>query len=46
MRRWQRRTHLWLWILVAAVVATTLAALLKDQPALGLAPSNTQQPSR
>jgi hypothetical protein len=46
MQRWQRRAHLWLWFLVAAVVATTLAALIKDQPALGTAPSDTQQPSR
>ena len=46
MQRWQRRAHLWLWFLVAAVVAVTLAALIKDQPELGAVPSNTHQPSR
>jgi hypothetical protein len=34
MQRWQRRTHLWLWLLVAAVVVTALVALIEDQPRL------------
>jgi hypothetical protein len=31
---WQRRTHPWIWLIVAAIVAFVLFALLQDQPAL------------
>ena len=34
MRLWQRRTHPWIWLIVAAVVAIVLIALLLDQPSL------------
>jgi hypothetical protein len=34
MQRWQRRTHLWLWLIVAIVVTTVLAKLVEDQPYL------------
>jgi ABC-type phosphate transport system auxiliary subunit len=33
MRAWQRRTHPWLWLLVAAAVATALALLVGHDPA-------------
>ena len=34
MRIWQRRTHPWIWLLVAAVVVFVLVALVQDQPTL------------
>jgi ABC-type phosphate transport system auxiliary subunit len=34
MRLWQRRTHPWIWLIVAAVVAFALVALVQDQPGL------------
>lgn len=36
MQRWQRRTHLWLWLIVAAVVLLTLSRLIDDQPDLAI----------
>jgi hypothetical protein len=36
MQRWQRRTHLWIWLIVAAVVAVALSRLIDDQPQLAL----------
>jgi hypothetical protein len=35
MQRWQRRAHLWLWLVLAAIVALTAARLIEDQPQLG-----------
>lgn len=43
MRRWQRRAHLWLWLMIAAVVTTVLVALIADQPRLGRFPSGLHQ---
>ena len=34
MRLWQRRTHPWIWLIVATVVAAVLTALVLDQPGL------------
>ena len=39
MRRWQRRAHLWLWLVIAVAVTTMLVALIEDQPRLGDFPS-------
>lgn len=43
MQRWQRRAHLWLWLLVAGIVTTVLVALISDQPRLGEFPSSFHQ---
>ena len=32
MKRWQRRAHLWIWLLVAAVVVMTVARLVQEPP--------------
>jgi hypothetical protein len=34
MRLWQRRTHPWIWLLVAVAVAVVLAALVQHDPSL------------
>jgi ABC-type phosphate transport system auxiliary subunit len=34
MRLWQRRTHPWIWLIVAAAVVFVLIALIADQPNL------------
>ena len=36
MQRWQRRTHLWLWLIAAALVIVTLGKLIDDQPDLAI----------
>ncbi len=43
MQRWQRRAHLWLWLLVAIVVATVLAKLIENQPGLA---ASTEAPGQ
>ena len=44
MQRWQRRAHLWLWLIIAAVVTTTLVALVESQPRLGGPVANVPRP--
>jgi hypothetical protein len=44
MQRWQRRAHLWLWLLVGAMVIVTFAKLLDDQPEL--APASEDMPAQ
>jgi hypothetical protein len=44
MQRWQRRAHLWLWLVIGAVVTTVLVVLIEDQPRLGEFPSGFHQP--
>jgi ABC-type phosphate transport system auxiliary subunit len=34
MRLWQRRTHPWIWLVVAAAVVFALIALIAEQPHL------------
>jgi len=36
MKRWQRRAHLWIWLLVAAVVVVTVMRLIEEQPHLSV----------
>jgi hypothetical protein len=41
MQRWQRRAHLWIWLIVAAVVVIALSRLIDDQPRLALSSDQT-----
>jgi len=34
MQRWQRHMHLWLWLVLAAVVATVLSKVIENQSEL------------